>query len=111
MKRSTRSNRLKQLPPLPTRVHSALGPIPVELVKELKDDDGTSLMGKWIPDRRAIQIRAAMHRTAEWHTLFHERTHVALWDAGFTQDQAANRVIEHVCDAIATARVAEMLNR
>lgn len=113
MKASTSRARTRKLnpklPPLPHIVHSVLGPVSVELVPDLKDEKGATLLGRWLPDSRTIQITKNLTPVAAWHTLFHERAHVSLWDGGVTC--LSERDIEHVADVIATAHVAELLGR
>lgn len=99
----------RKLPPLPKLCHSALGPVYIEIVEGLRSEQGEELMGRWLPTTRTIQIATGLSPEAAWHTLEHEKAHVAFWDAGLTR--LPKRDIEHACDAIATARVAEMLGK
>lgn len=95
------------LPPLPAELFSAYGPIPVELVADLKDiETGEPLFGYWDPYQRIIYIRAAMHPATMWATMWHERTHADLCDVGV---KLSGNQEEAVANAIAAARVAEML--
>lgn len=97
---------MKTLPALPEAVHSALGPVPVELVADLKAKDGDDCLGLWLPVPRVIKICDGMAPVTAWVTLVHERIHQILWDAGVPID---GKQEESVCDAIGTALVAEML--
>ena len=110
MKRRTVKRATVPLPPIPASVYSAYGPIVVELVDDLRapDDPSERLFGFWDPFRRVIQLRANLHPAAAWLTLIHERTHADLSEIGvkLTEDQE-----EAVCNAIAQARVSEMLAR
>lgn len=97
---------MKELPPLPSSVHSVLGPVPVEIVTDLKDSAGHECLGLWLPELRVIKICDGVHPYTAWVTLIHEHTHCSLWDAGV---QIGGKLEESVCDAIGTARIAEML--
>lgn len=95
------------LPPIPETVFHALGPIPVEAVEDLRDvETGETLFGYWDPYKRVIYLRAGMHPVTAWATLWHERTHAELNDIGvkLRTDQE-----EAICEAVARARVAELL--
>lgn len=104
----TRTRKRPTLPPLPATVFSTHGEITVQIVEDLRDpDDATSrLFGYWNAFARVISVRADMHPTAAWLTLLHEQAHADLSEIGvkLTEDQE-----EAVCNAIASARVAEML--
>lgn len=92
---------------LPEFVFSAVGPIPVQLVEDLKDvQTGEPLFGYWDAYKRVIYVRAGMHPAASWQTLWHERTHADLGDCGV---KLTTQQEEIICEAIARARVAEML--
>lgn len=99
----------KKLPPLPKEVHSTLGSIPVErhatLATEGQPEEN---MGDVNFLTRIIRISTKLAPVAAWHTLEHERTHLALWDAGVVLPHETEELI---CDVIATARVAEMVAR
>lgn len=97
---------MKTLPALPDAVHSALGPVTVEIVPGLKAKDGEECLGLWQPEPRLIQINAGMNPITAWVTLIHERLHQIMWDAGVP---ISGKQEEAVCDAIGTALVAEMI--
>lgn len=101
------SKRTKSLPPIPTTVPSVLAPIPVTRVRDLRDKNGAACFGIWRNDVRDVRLEAEMHGVTAWHTYWHEWTHVILWDAGVKLREAD---AERVCDALATARVREMLD-
>lgn len=95
------------LPPLPASLFSVYGPIPVEIVEDLKDvDTGDTLFGYWDSYKRIIYIRAGLHPAAAWQTLYHELAHAWLLDIGvklsYNQEEA-------VVGAVASARLAELL--
>lgn len=98
--------RAKGLPPLPASVFHPLGAIPVLIVADLRDEDGKEIFGYWDAYKREIQIRAGMHLTAAWTTLWHERTHADICEIGVvvSTDQE-----EAICNAVALSRVTEML--
>lgn len=94
------------LPPLPAAVFSAYGAIPVVLTadpKILDEDD----FGAWNAHTRVIYVRAGLHATPAWLTLFHEKVHADLSDAGV---RLPTNKEEAVCNAIAAARFAELLD-
>lgn len=97
------------LPPLPSSVFSMFGPVTVRVVDNLCDPQPPHepLFGYYHAFDRVIEVRAGMHPTAAWLTLWHERTHMELAEIGvvLSTDQE-----EAVCNAIAAARVAEMLS-
>jgi hypothetical protein len=98
----------RRLPPLPKSWWSPYGVVPVHVVPDLKSEDGEACFGLWNPLTREISICAGMKREVAWLTLWHEVTHMDLQEIGvrITEDQ-----IEAVCNAIAQARVQEMLAR
>jgi hypothetical protein len=97
---------MKRLPPIPKFIGSQLGPVPIVWVTGLKAGDGDDALGLWCPEERCIKLCAGIHRTTAWVTLEHEKIHMLLWDAGTNLGGEAE---ERVADAIASARVAEML--
>lgn len=99
--------RVKPLPPKPTTLPSVLGPVSLEYVKELRDKNGVSCLGIWCSDERHVRLEAEMSAMTTWHTFWHEWVHIALWDGGVKLRKDDE---ERVCDAIATARVREMLD-
>jgi hypothetical protein len=96
------------LPPIPDAVHSVLGPIPVRLVTGSPDPTSPDCLGMWEPARRTITLRQDVAPEVLLVTLWHERVHAMLDDAGvrLTHDQA-----ESVADAIGTQLAAELLAR
>lgn len=97
-----------KLPPLPPTVFSTHGEITVQVVEDLRDPEEPKerLFGYWDPFARIISVRSGMHPTAMWLTLTHEQTHADLSDIGVKLSEEQE---ESVCNAIASARVAEML--
>jgi hypothetical protein len=94
---------------LPTEAFSLLGPVPIVLCDLAGDAEaGEGTFGLWSAVRRDIKIRADLTVIAALHTFYHEQTHCWLWDAGV---RLSDEQEEAVCDAIATARVAEQLER
>lgn len=96
---------MSDLPPIPHTVYSILGPISVMLVDSLKDENGEPAYGLWHADRRVIELCAGMHIAAAHQTLRHEWIHAVCDDAGV---RIGGKRQERVCDAIASALVAEM---
>lgn len=96
------------VPALPAFVHTALGPIPVERVSELKDvETGEELFGYVNLHLRRISIRTELDPRAAWATLFHEQVHLWLHDAGLELGKDEERV----CDVIGTAMAVAYLSR
>jgi len=96
-------------PALPGSVWSALGPVRVVVVKDLKTKKKKrKLMGLWSPIERTIYLRADMHPRAMLATLAHEWCHVVMWDAGvgLTVKQE-----ERVADAISTGIIADLMSK
>lgn len=104
----TRTKRkAKVLPPLPSSVLTAHGSVEVRIVEELRaPDDGEALFGYWDAFRRVISIRAGLHPTAGWLTLYHEKTHADLSEVGVKIPPELEEVI---ANAISAARLAELL--
>lgn len=95
-------------PPIPRQVSTPLGPIPVVIVDSLRDDQGRLLDGGYHTSRRTIYIRRGIEsRTRQWQVLRHEECHVALDDSGLA-NLIPTQTIQALCDAFASARVAEM---
>jgi hypothetical protein len=97
----------KHLPSLPRAVWSALGPIPVRVVKDLQMD-GKPCMGIYDPAARLIQIREGMDAIAALQTCAHEWVHSVLSDAGVSLSEADE---ERVADSVGTAIVADLLSQ
>jgi Zn-dependent peptidase ImmA (M78 family) len=98
----------RRTPALPSSVWSALGPVPVVMVKKLRTKKKGKLMGLWSPLSRTIYIRAGMHPKATLATLAHEWIHVVLWDAGVS---LSKRDEESVCDALSVGVIADLMSR
>lgn len=102
------------LPPIPESVPSALGAVPVVWMDTLRGERGQLLMGGFVPSTRTIYLsRSALpDRLVAWTVVHHEACHVNLWDSGlrnFFAPPGGAQIADAVCDAIATARVAEMI--
>lgn len=98
-----------KLPALPKEVYSTLGSVPVERPDSLAaEGQPEENMGDVNFLTRIIRISTKLSPAAAWHTLEHERVHLALWDAGVV---LSHETEELICDVIATARVAEMVAR
>jgi len=102
------SKKIAQLPPLATTIPSVLGLVPVTRESGLRmRETGSRCLGIWRSAQREVAIEADAALVAAWHTYWHEWAHIVLYDAGV----ALKKHEERVCDAIATARVREMLDR
>jgi hypothetical protein len=101
---------VKKLPKrLPASLPSALGPVPVVVVPDLKDEKSEPVFGMFHRKDRRIEINADLSLASMWQTLYHEWAHLVLSDSGhhFTLTEKAE---ESLCDALGTARVMEMMN-
>lgn len=94
------------LPKLPKAAWTIYGEVPIRLVPHLIVD-GEPCFGSYDGLTREILIRENMPLVNQWRTLFHERTHLDCEDIGVvtSYDQ-----IEAICNAVAAARMAEMLH-
>lgn len=98
------ASRVKEkLPPLPTRIDGALGPITV--VRAPDRMAAHNEYGHWVWHTRTIVIDAALQGRALWHTFYHECAHAAFDDAGIKWP--TKELEENACDALAAARVRE----
>lgn len=94
---------------LPRVIDAPGGPVRVTLRRgALHDDDGNEAWGLYDVAKRRIYISRAIPPAHRWKVLWHEWTHVALIDAGL-DNGIEERLHEAICDAIATARVREVL--
>ncbi len=98
------------LPPIPSHVPSALGPVPVLAIRGLACNAKPAL-GCFDAARRVIAIEAELPLVTAWVTLIHERVHVTMWDSGLHTALGDDVLEDAIADAIATARVAEMLRQ
>jgi len=96
---------VKALPPLPTELFSVLGPLPIETLDAQRAKEG-EMLGVFNAEHRTIGVADIAHEM-RWATLWHEATHVALYDSGvnnaLTEEQA-----EMVCDAMGAYLTAMM---
>jgi hypothetical protein len=103
------ASRRRGLPPLPKFVYSALGPIPIELVKKFTDDKhGIEYQGEFDQHIRRIRILKKLSREQAWQVLRHEWLHAVLFDSGLT-NVLTDKLEEQLCDAISTSLTAEMI--
>ena len=91
---------------IPATVEGTAGPITVEVLPAVKDDDGAPCWGLWRQGERRITVQRMPNTRQMWATFYHELAHAAMDDAGvshfLTEEQQ-----EALADAIATARVRE----
>lgn len=101
----TEAIRAVQWPRVPREVQGVGGLIRVRFAKNIRVD-GDRCYGAWNDERRIIQLAFGMTREHQWKILYHELVHAAVHDTGIrrllTEDSE-----EALCDALATARVAE----
>lgn len=95
-------------PKLPKTIHAPAGPVTVVLQDVVKNEKGEELWGVWEGEDRTIRIDESASLRYQWHTFFHELMHVALCDSGIAH-LLPDESQEALCDAVATARLAEMV--
>lgn len=93
-------------PALPKSVRGLSGPIAVELVDALKDEDGGHCWGLWLTVGRRIRVERSTDKRHEWSVLYHELTHAALDDSGLS-NLLTDAQQEALCDALSSARLQE----
>jgi len=98
-----------RLPPLPAKIATTIGPVPVRVVKDLRDENKDPIFGRWLPEERIIEVCEMPSLVTRWTTLMHERIHQILEDAGAKPTDPDTE--ERVCDAVATALVVELMSR
>jgi hypothetical protein len=84
---------------LPAVVWSQLGDVPVRHVEGMIESKEEPAFGRWNAVRRDITIDPQPCHATQMATLFHEITHVALWDAG-GENVLTEAQTEFVCDAL-----------
>lgn len=102
---------MRKLPKIPSTVFSVLGSVAVVEMAALPKEDGTGPgtdLGWWDGPQRTIRLRQDTHPTQKLHTLLHEKVHMWLWDSG-AHAALTKEAEELICDTIATALLAEML--
>ena len=97
----------KKLPPIPRTMPSILGPIPVEIVANLRDKQDRECFGISRHGERDMRIDRDQHLTKMWATYWHEWFHFVIADAGIELDHDK---MEAICDAVGNARTREMLD-
>jgi hypothetical protein len=91
-------------PPLPRVFHAPAGPLKV--VKILNPTvRGEPCSGFWDSENNILAIKSVMPRQVQWQVYFHEAFHVILEQTGV---RLRLKLEESLCDAYATARMAEM---
>lgn len=95
-------------PPLPKVVHGSGGPITVRQIKAPRDDEGVVTDGIWDPRTRTIDLTVSRTAHYKWQIFFHEMMHATLDDSGLG-NLLPSESQEALCDAVATARLAEMV--
>ena len=93
-------------PPIPCTVHGAGGPIVVKLVDRPKVE-GEVCWGSWDDGTRTIELERSARPAHRWRVLFHELEHAAIDDAGLSH-LLTDEGQEALCDATASARMAEL---
>lgn len=96
---------MSDYPPIPTLVRGSGGAIKVRRAKRVRPS-GVEAWGVWNDAKRTIYLDKTATLEHQWRVLFHELTHAALHDAGI-ENLFDDRGVETLCDAMATARMAE----
>jgi hypothetical protein len=97
----------KALPPIPATIPSVLGDVPVTCVVDLRNLRDEACFGIWRSAQRDVRLEVNMSSITAWQTYWHEWAHILLWDASI---DVSEELAERLCDALATARVREMLD-
>lgn len=92
-------------PKLPARLMAPGGEVLVRIKRQPKVDK-QDVWGSWDESTRVIEIDGTAPPAHQWHTLYHELTHVALADAG-ADELMTEDLVEMLCDAVSTARMRE----
>lgn len=104
----------ESLPPIPATIGSQLGPVSIVLQDSLMNEDGRVLLGGFMPANRTIYLSSKIKdRLVLWQIIYHEDCHVVLWDTGlrnFFNGPGGEKMADALCDAFATARVAELVH-
>lgn len=100
-------------PPIPDTIWVAAGPIPVLLSDSLPAGPNQFPLGQFQTLNRRVLVNVAIKSTAQrWKTLEHERCHITLRDSGLEflmgQNGIDGALFELLCDAFASARIAQM---
>ena len=95
----------KRYPPIPKFVRCLGGRVPVKIVskKEMAkySDPGEELFGYFHESHRFILIARHLKPSERWRVLWHEISHIALWDSGI-QNGLEGKLEEAICDAFAS---------
>lgn len=95
---------------IPDNVRTPLGWAAVHIVDDLKDEEGTRLAGQADYTKGRIDLAPDLSPRYALRTFYHELTHYALEAAGLGRNSLfSHKQVEAICDAIATARVIEVL--
>jgi hypothetical protein len=84
---------------IPARVWSQLGSVDVRHEPGMIENNESPAFGRWSGIKREITIDPAACEHTQLATLFHEITHIALWDAG-GENVLTEAQTEYVCDAL-----------
>lgn len=99
--------RKRAMQAIPNEFFSVLGPLPVTLREDLLEKDEAH--GAFGATQRNILIdnSEGASRDHQWQTLWHEATHVGIWDAGAHEGLTPEQE-ERVCNAMGTYLTAMM---
>jgi hypothetical protein len=104
----------RRLPPIPRVVIGILGPIKVRRVRNLCDENGRECGGLWYAEERVIHLALGQTRERAYYWLYHEHAHATFDDfdvrfPGKRDSHGDNVLEERACNAVASARLAELL--
>lgn len=92
---------------IPKKFWASGGLVEVKMVDKSEPVDGKDTWGTWEENSRTIEISRETKPKFRKLVFFHEWAHTALSDSGLAQ-LLEEKVVEAICDAFATARVAEL---
>lgn len=93
------------LPPLPSSAPTALGPIPIRRVPNLRCDTIPAL-GCFHRNSWVIEVRDSLPLIMAWSALYHELAHAAFQSSGVEFESRKDE--DTIAEAIAKSRVLEM---
>ena len=98
--------RSSKYPLLPKTIMGPGGRVKVLMQKKVTHEDNTDCWGIWDEGTRTVKVATHALPRQQWHTFYHEVTHIAMTDSGL-DDVLSNEVHEAICNAVATQRMRE----
>lgn len=87
--------------PVPRRLWTQLGPVPVRRVKLCVDDMGEPCFGTYNPNTRVIEIDGTVAPAVQVQKALHEWVHALLLDAGLRLGAREEAVCETIANGLA----------